>query len=129
MYCTRCGVEISKDYSYCKSCGKKFYFTGETSYYGLVSFPVPETAEMVYPSDPPRNPLIAFLLSFLVIGVGQMYAGQVTKGVGLFILALIISVLIVPHAVLGVWIISVCDAYCVARKLRRGLPVRQWEWF
>jgi hypothetical protein len=129
MYCTRCGAEISKDNSFCRNCGRRFYFTGETSYYGIVSFPVPETSEMVYPSVPPKNPLKAFLLSFLVIGIGQMYAGQVTKGVALFILALIISVLIVPYAVLGVWIISVFDAYYVARKLRRGFPVRQWEWF
>ncbi len=129
MFCTRCGSEIARESSHCKVCGRKLFFIGETSYYGHVSFSVPETAEMVYPANTPKSPALAFLLSFLVIGVGQMYVGQVTKGVALFILALIISVLIVPYAVIGLWGVAVLDAYFIARKLRRGHPVRQWQWF
>lgn len=83
---------------------------------------------MVYPSVPPRSPVLALLLSILVIGVGHMYIGQVTKGVALFIVALIAGVLILPHAAMGIWIFGLLDVYIIARKLRRGLPVRQWEW-
>lgn len=129
MFCTRCGSEIARESSHCRVCGRRLFFTGETSYYGQVSFSVPETAEMVYPSETPKSPFLASVLSLFVIGVGQMYVGQVTKGVAMFILALIISVLIVPHAVVGLWLIAVFDAFLIARKLRRGHPVRQWQWF
>lgn len=129
MFCTRCGAVISQEDSNCQNCGRKFFFTGENSYYGQVSFTVPETAEMIYPSDPPRNPLLALLLSFLVIGVGQLYVGQVTKGIALFIVALLVGVLFFPYAAGVIWAIGILDAPLIARKLRHGYPVRHWEWF
>lgn len=129
MFCTRCGSEIPSENSYCTSCGRKLYFTGNTSYYGQVSFTVPETREMVYPSMKARSPFLAFLLSFLLIGLGQTYVGQITKGVALFMVALVTGVLITPHIAVGIWLIGFIDAYRIARKLRQGYPVRQWEWF
>lgn len=104
------------------------YFLGDKPYYGLVSFPVPDTVEMVYPANPPRSQFLAVLLSLLVIGIGQVYAGQISKGFALFIVALIVSVLIIPYAYVAIWSFGIIDTFLITRKLTRGYPVRQWEW-
>ncbi|GEM_PF-2374839 len=129
MFCKLCGSEISQEESHCNQCGRKLFFLGDTPYYGQVSFPVPDTVEMVYPNDPPRSYFLAVILSLMVIGMGQMYVGQLAKGAALFIVALIVSVLILPYAYIGIWGIGIIDTYRISKKLHRKHPVRQWEWF
>jgi len=129
MFCTRCGSEINREESFCKNCGRKLFFLGDTPYYQQVTLPFPETIEMVYPSNPPRSHLLAVILSLFVIGIGQMYVGQLAKGAALFIVALIVSVLIMPYAYIGFWGIGMIDTYRISNKLHKKHPVRQWEWF
>jgi TM2 domain-containing membrane protein YozV len=66
-----------------------------------------------------RNPLIAAVLSLIVAGLGQIYNGQVTKGVIFIIVQLIngaLTVVLIGWFLLplvGLW--SMIDAYLVAK--------------
>ncbi|MDD4182471.1 MAG: DUF5683 domain-containing protein [Candidatus Omnitrophica bacterium] len=57
-----------------------------------------------------HSPALAAILSFIIAGLGQMYNGQVWKGLLIFIT----SLLFIP------WIIGIFDAYFVAKKINRG---------
>ena len=67
-----------------------------------------------------RSPILAALLSFIVAGLGQIYNGQVAKGVIFILLQLIngalTAVLIgwVLMPIVGLW--AMIDAYLVARQ-------------
>jgi TM2 domain-containing membrane protein YozV len=70
--------------------------------------------------DTIRNPIIAAVLSLIVAGLGQIYNGQITKGV-LFIVAQLINgaltvILIgwILMPIVGLW--AVIDAYLVAKR-------------
>ncbi len=67
-----------------------------------------------------RNPIIAAVLSLIVAGLGQIYNGQILKGV-LFIVAQIINGLLlyvvigfITMPLVGLW--AVIDAYLVAKR-------------
>ena len=67
-----------------------------------------------------RNPIIAAVLSLIVAGLGQIYNGQITKGV-LFIVAqlingalLYVAIGFVTMPLVGLW--AVIDAYLVAKR-------------
>jgi TM2 domain-containing membrane protein YozV len=70
--------------------------------------------------DTMRNPIISAVLSLIVAGLGQIYNGQITKGV-LFIVAQIINGALLYVAIgfvtmplVGLW--AVIDAYLVAKR-------------
>jgi TM2 domain-containing membrane protein YozV len=71
-------------------------------------------------ADTMRNPIIAAVLSLIVAGLGQIYNGQITKGV-LFIVAqlingalLYVAIGFVTMPLVGLW--AVIDAYLVAKR-------------
>lgn len=67
-----------------------------------------------------RSPLLAAILSLIVAGLGQIYNGQITKGVIFIVLQLIntalTAVLIgwILMPIVGLW--AMIDAYLVARN-------------
>jgi hypothetical protein len=76
----------------------------------------------------PKSPGLALILSIVIVGAGQMYNGQVAKGIGMMLLCILLW-----FAFLG-WIINLWswfDAYQTAtvmrdryqRRLAAGLPV------
>lgn len=83
----------------------------------------------IHPKNPPTEPVVACLLSILLVGVGQMVLGQSNKGVVMLLGAFILGV-----ATLGaVWIVTVplaaLDAYLIGNKLKNGKSVGEWECF
>jgi serine/threonine protein kinase len=68
-----------------------------------------------------KNPTVAGLLSFFIPGAGQIYNGQIAKGILIFLLLPCLSIII--------WIIGIIDAVMIAQKLQRGQSVDKWEWF
>jgi TM2 domain. len=60
-----------------------------------------------------KNPVVAFLLSFLFCGLGQIYNGQVSKGLLLLVLGWLTAC---GFGIL--WIISMVDAVMIAKKLQ-----------
>lgn len=71
--------------------------------------------------QPPKNPALAAILSFLFSGIGQIYNGEVVKGI--IIIAVQIVNALLMTIIIGfitwpiVWIWSIYDAYKVAEKI------------
>jgi TM2 domain-containing membrane protein YozV len=76
-----------------------------------------------------KNPVVAGLLSFLIIGLGQIYNGQVAKGLVLLVSAIVLGVLTACIGPLVVAVVSIVDAVMIAKKLQQGQAVGEWEWF
>jgi hypothetical protein len=92
----------------------------------------PETTgshDLVMPSDPPRDPTVMAILSFLLPGLGQIVLGQNVKGIVLIVLYFGVGFATACFGSLVVLIVAIIDAYQIAVKLRNGRPVKQWEFF
>ncbi|MDX1520052.1 MAG: NINE protein [Anaerolineae bacterium] len=81
----------------------------------------------IQPSDPPKNAVIAAILSFLLLGgVGQIYLGQTKKGIILIVATIVLSCvgvgLILP-------ILGAIDAYMMGEKLQKGEAIGDMQWF
>jgi TM2 domain-containing membrane protein YozV len=76
----------------------------------------------IEPSNPPKDPILAMILSVLLCGgAGQIYLGQVTKG---------IVIIVVSFFTCGIgWILGTIDAYLIAQRLKEGKSVDEWEFF
>ena len=75
----------------------------------------------MYTQSPPKNPTVAAILSFLINGLGQIYNGEIGKGILIFVIqivnALLTMVIIGLITLPIVWIWSVYDAYKVAQRI------------
>ena len=81
----------------------------------------------IQPSDPPKNAIIAALLSFILLGgVGQIYLGQTKKGIIIVVVTLLLSCIGIG---LITWIVGVVDAYIMADKLQKGEAIGDMQWF
>jgi TM2 domain-containing membrane protein YozV len=67
-----------------------------------------------------RSPGIALLLSFFIPGAGQLYNGEIGKGVAFIVanaLAFVLTLAVIGFFLLPVvWIWSLVDAYQVAKR-------------
>jgi TM2 domain-containing membrane protein YozV len=74
--------------------------------------------------SPPKNPALAAVLSFLFSGAGQIYNGQIGKGIIIVVVQLIniglmfIIVGFVTYPILWIW--SIYDAHKVAKRINEG---------
>lgn len=78
----------------------------------------------------PASPALAALLSFLLVGMGQVYLGQVDKGLAMLgtVLLLMVTVALGPLGVV-ILLVNMLDAFLLARKAREGKPILSWEFF
>ena len=115
-FCSNCGFEMPKATKFCPECGNA------TS---MVPQVANSTTATVLRSD--KSPGLAALLSFLIIGLGQVYLGLTKKGIILFVLAIISGILI--FVLIGwiiwvlVWVYAIYDAYNSGEKMRNGIEV------
>lgn len=77
-----------------------------------------------------KSPPLAALLSFLLVGMGQVYLGQTEKG----LMMLAVMLLLLLTVVLGplgpiLLLLNVSDAFLLARKVNRGRAIGKWEFF
>jgi TM2 domain-containing membrane protein YozV len=103
-FCNACGKElINPDAEICPNCG------------GRLAPPKP--AKIVNQ----RSPIVAAILTLIVCGLGQIYNGQLGKGIIYLIVAIICGLLIL--AIIGIillpiwYIIAIVDAYKTAQKI------------
>jgi TM2 domain-containing membrane protein YozV len=86
-----------------------------------------QSTTQIPPSNPPKDPIIAAVLSFILLGgVGQIYLGQQKKGI-----ILIVASVVTWCIGLG-WIPSLLgayDAYVIGTKLKEGKSVGDMEFF
>jgi|YelNatPaOPRAMG01_1025707.scaffolds.fasta_scaffold362959_2 TM2 domain-containing membrane protein YozV/ribosomal protein S27AE len=102
-FCSNCGAEIDKKAEICPKCGVR-----------------------IKPPVEIKNPGLAGVLSFFIVGLGQIYNGQIGKGIILIILYIISIALcwvIVGFILLPIlWIYGIYDAYKTAKRINS-----EWE--
>src|SRR6478672_7393012 len=85
--------------------------------------PAPGGGDLVYPQQPPKDPIIILVLNLLVAGcVGYFMIGQKTKG----IVALVVWVLGLASCGIVSGIVAILagiDGYFQAEALKAGFPV------
>jgi TM2 domain-containing membrane protein YozV len=74
-----------------------------------------------------KSPILGAILSFLIIGLGQVYLGLTKKGIILFVLAIVsgfLMLLFVGYILwLLVWLYAIYDGYNSANKMNNGIAV------
>ncbi len=89
-----------------------------------------QSTTQIPPSSPPKNPILAAVLSFLLLGgVGQIYLGQQKKGIILIVVSLLAWCISVGTLGWIIQIVGAYDAYVIANKLQSGKPVGDMEFF
>jgi hypothetical protein len=78
----------------------------------------------VFPVPGAPNAMVAGVLSLLLPGVGQLYAGQKKKGITLIVVAIATCM---GGGLLN--LVAAVDAYLVAERQERGEPVAPWKFF
>jgi TM2 domain-containing membrane protein YozV len=120
VICPNCGKNTPEG-KFCESCGA-----------ALQAPPVAPVAQQVPPAAPAgvkkeKNVALAAIASFLCSGLGQVYNGQLGKGLAIYLGALIGYFIFVIPGVL-VWIYGIYDAYTTAKKMNEGtLPFTEYN--
>ena len=131
MFCVNCGKNIDSVSKFCSGCGSSVNNENNPQQQQPVVQSIQNTSsEYIYPSDPPKSPIIAAFLSFIFIGVGQFYLGQWQK----FVAALVLCILLLFTGIFSmllsiIWIGMIFDAYFIGAKLAKGVPVKKWQFF
>ncbi|MGH7948244.1 MAG: zinc ribbon domain-containing protein [Candidatus Binataceae bacterium] len=108
MFCPKCAVENRESAIFCVRCGAPL-----------------DTRVVVVRSA--KSPGLAAVLSFLWCGLGQIYNGEIGKGVAM-LAAYMVSVILI-FVVIGLittpilWIWGMIDAYNTAERLNRDAGV------
>jgi len=117
MYCSKCGSQIG-DARFCSQCGTP---QGEMIVQPLAPAAGAAPAPQIVVVRAPKSPGVAVLLSFLLAGLGQIYNGQIGKGLA-FMIAYLFSVALM-WVLIGfilapiLWIWSMVDAYRTAERI------------
>lgn len=137
-YCGNCGAELKPGQVVCLNCGVAINTASKPA--GGTS-PLNEPVKEI--ASGPKNAGLAALFSCLLSGLGQLYLGQVTKGIVLlgacfvlnFIAAIldsltlgIFAILHFPLAVIF-WVVVMLDAYFIGKRIERGETVGEWKFF
>lgn len=106
QYCSSCGETIKKEAEVCPECGVR---------------------QQGSSGGEEKNPGIAALLSFIVTGAGQIYNGEIGKGIGLIVLQ-VINVVLMAVAIGFItfpvtWGYGIYDAHSTAKKINSGEKV------
>lgn len=70
-----------------------------------------------------KEPILAMLLSFFIVGLGQIYCGRLGRGIGLFLLEVLVCI---PLCMVGIGFLLVpalkiyaaYDAYKIAENMK-----------
>lgn len=80
--------------------------------------------ERKYKTEPKKDPILAMLLSFFIVGLGQIYCGEIGRGIVLFLLEVLVCI---PLCMVGIGFLLVpalkiyasYDAYKIAENSMR----------
>ncbi len=109
-FCVNCGAEIDARAEICPKCGVR------------VAPPPPSPAPTVQFTR--KNEGIAAVLSFLFVGLGQIYNGEIGKGIMFLVIGVILvfTMLFLIGFILYplFWIYNIYDAYNTAKRINAG---------
>jgi TM2 domain-containing membrane protein YozV/RNA polymerase subunit RPABC4/transcription elongation factor Spt4 len=115
-YCNTCGAQIALQAEFCPKCGSRI-----SPQQAIVQLQPPSQ----FPTQPVqrKNEGIAAVLSFLFTGLGQIYNGQIAKGILFVVVGIVFAGLI--FVLIGIlypifWIYNIYDAYSTAKKINAG---------
>jgi len=149
--CAKCGTPAMSDAKFCESCGAPLVTGGVQPTQEPPAQPVvpPTQPQAQQPQQPMqgyqqpqaqqpapgqvqahymhverKKPWLAALLGILIVGFGHFYLGMWLKGIGLIVLAVIVSLLTAFLGAPVIWIISCVWAYYDAKSYNRkaGYP-------
>lgn len=76
-------------------------------------------------SSQTKNPFLSAILSYLLLGGGgQIYLGQIRKGITLIVITLVTAIC---GAIFVVNILGAIDAYRIAKRFNAGEDIGEWE--
>ena len=119
MFCPSCGKEVQTGASFCPSCGKSLLVQGAP----VGGVPIAQPQPLTQPIQK-KNEGLAAVLSFLFTGLGQIYNGQIAKGILFVVVGVVFAGLI--FVLIGIilypifWIYNIYDAYTTAKKINAG---------
>jgi TM2 domain-containing membrane protein YozV len=125
MFCSACGRTMEAGQQFCQGCGSKNTSNQSASAVGLVATGVAAAQQVIVVAG--KNPGVAAVLSFFWAGLGQIYNGEISKGILLLVLYFISAWLM--FVVIGfittpiLWIFGMVDAYRTAEKINAGAVV------
>ena len=103
QYCSSCGEVIKKEAEICPKCGVR---------------------QQGSSSGVEKNPGLAAVLSFIWTGAGQIYNGQLMKGlafIGLQVVNILLMIVIIGFfTFFATWVYAIYDAYKTAEKINAG---------
>lgn len=116
MFCATCGSQVESAQGFCSRCGNRV-----ASSQGAAAAPAMAPVQQVVLIRTQKNPGVAAVLSFFWAGLGQIYNGEIGKGVLLLIVyffsCLMMWILIGFITTPILWIYGMIDAYKTAEKM------------
>jgi TM2 domain-containing membrane protein YozV len=114
--CPFCGAMVSYGEYFCRSCHKKFTDQSELD---APSTHQPDTYVVSV-----RRAYVSAFLSFIGVGLGQFYNGDMLRGLAFFLafLAISFNIIITPYQTLlfyGIWLAALAEALWSARRINR----------
>lgn len=125
--CPACGEPTQEGDKFCENCGAVLTQAAPPPPPPPPAPPAPGPAKpSTVPSQKEKNPLLALVASFLLVGSGQVYNGQHIKGLILFFIGIFGSFLVVPSIL--VWIYAWIDAYRTSKRMNAGeIPFQDYN--
>jgi len=109
-FCSNCGAQIDVKAEICPKCGVRVEL-GPTS---PTNLPIER-----------KNEGLAAVLSFFVPGLGQIYNGQIGKGIVMIVLGIVIAfsiILLIGFILYPIfWLWGIYDAFSTAKKINAGI--------
>jgi TM2 domain-containing membrane protein YozV len=123
--CPFCAEKIAVAAIKCKHCGSVLNpmaveVDGRVSHVG----------NRIFPSNTSMPPSLMLLVNLCCLaGLGQIVLGQTVKGVFILLVSMVLAVLTGGLSIIVTWPMGAIDAFCIAKKLKDGRSVGQWEFF
>jgi len=128
--CVACGMRPQDGNQFCPSCAAPTQPAQVVCVKCGVGLKGGAGGNRIAASVPPKDPMVMGLLSGLCIaGLGQMILGQVAKGAAILLSSMVLAVFTVGISIFVTWPLGGIDAYLIAKKLKEGKTVGQWEFF
>ena len=115
-FCDKCGHKLANEKGkFCERCGAEVKYESDSSAGGNVNIPV-------YTEE--KSMTVAMILSFIFAGTGIAYAGNLEKGIGIFIVSIIMNIIALATAA-GVPNKAIIVAYSGPLKLNNNVATNK----